>query len=176
MQYRLRTLWLVVAVIGVIVAIALAVTEDLRKRGRLTAELTALGAYYVAFDDNNEPDWVSIAGRLRSREIARYQTLLDVDLAGSSIQDDDLQYLVGLENLERLHLTDTAIGDAGLKHVAGIQSLKILRLEGTKVTDDGINLIASLPNLRGVDLQNTKVSSAGVEKLRSLRPDIGISY
>ena len=59
MQYRLRTLWLVVAVIGVIVAIALAVTEDLRKRGRLTAELTALGAYYVAFDDNNEPDWMS---------------------------------------------------------------------------------------------------------------------
>src|SRR5262245_56471667 len=113
-RFSLRTLFLIVTTFAIVLVIALAMSDGLRKRWRLTSELRALGAMYVAFDHNNDVTFVSFAGTINSPQISQYQSLRDVDLANSSVQDDDLKYLVGLKHLESVHLTNTAIGDAGL--------------------------------------------------------------
>lgn len=174
MRFRLRTGFAFITVLCVALCVVSETTRAWRNRGRITSELTSLGASYVGFDERGNPTWVSFVERMRSAEIARYKTLQQVDLAHSAVRDEDLCFLIGLPELIAIHLTDTAVTDVGMRHLTSIESLQIIRLENTFVTDAALESMARMPALKAVDVSNTRITSTGIATLKARRPDVTI--
>ena len=70
--------------------------------------------------------------------VGRLSRLELLGLAQSSIDDDGLTHLQGLNELVRLDLDRTLVTDAGIAHLSGLTRLRELCLRGTNVTDAGI--------------------------------------
>lgn len=85
------------------------------------------------------------------------------------IKGSSLDRLVGLKNLETLHLVGTELDDAGLSRIKDLTSLKTLNLNGTQITDAGMPAIDNLTNLQTLVLGDTKITDKGLVQLRDLR-------
>jgi hypothetical protein len=121
----------------------------------------------------------------------------DLDLSYSTITDDDLKPLEGLEQLRGLWLKDTRITDsglehfeklnqlkflcvdnivgstnkitdAGLKHLEGLKQLKYLFLDGTDITDAGLRHLKGLQQLRNLGLRGTQITGVGLKQIKGL--------
>jgi Leucine-rich repeat (LRR) protein len=108
--------------------------------------------------------------------------------------NDDLKYLAGLKNLERLYfslhfLPTYNVADKGLAHLTGLTNIKELRLAQSQVvkpdltkfvhlesldlsdstfTDEGMKGLEGLKELRRLDLRNTAVTDEGIKHLSGL--------
>ncbi len=72
----------------------------------------------------------------------------NVDLAGVSIEDDDLVHLKHMPALREVDLRGTLITDKGLEHLHGIETLTIIRIERTTVSREGADrLQKAMPDL-----------------------------
>lgn len=133
--------------------------------------------------------------KLDRSQLVHLATLSDVgalDLAQSSITDEQLSCLRPLRNLFFLDLSQNAISDVGfasvahceklrglviqdteitsdgLKHVTRMQELENLYLDGTPIDDDGLVHLRNCKLLREVSLFDTNVTEDGVKHLRAL--------
>jgi len=100
------------------------------------------------------------------------RSLVDLDLAGTSITDEGLGSLAGLASLKTLRLDRTRVTNRGLSHLAGLSNLEVLTLSATDVVDEGVVNLAGLGNLRTLRLDRTLITDASIPvllKLRSLR-------
>jgi len=176
MRFKLRTALMIVACFSVLFAAIAAATKGYRKRLRITAELKAMGACWVAFDDNNDLENAAFDDRIRSNEIARYPTLRYLDFTNSNVRDEDLQHLTELPAVFYLELDGTSISDAGVGRLSRIKHLDVLDLTGTRVTDASVRDIAGISGLRGVVLSRTMVTSDGIDVIKSLRPDMWVKH
>lgn len=167
---------MVVACFAVLFAAIAAATNGYRKRLRITADLKAMGACWVAFDDNNDLEWAAFDDRIRSSDIAHYTTLKYVDFTNSNVTDEDLAYLTELPAVFYLELDGTGISDAGIERLSRIKHLDVLDLSGTRVTDDAVTDIAKISGLRGVNLSSTMVTSDGIDTIKTLRPDMWVKH
>ncbi len=124
--------------------------------------------------------------------IAALVGLIELDLAGSTVDDDGIKCLSPLKQLRTLRLgktlitdsgashladfpalsnlslADTAIGDTGLKSIVQLKELESLDLSRTSITDDGLKDIRSLAKLKGLVLDGTKINDAGLAHLAGL--------
>ena len=73
-----------------------------------------------------------------------------VDLAGTAIEDDDL---------ELFH------------HFPDVQ---ILNLSRTLITDDGLKRLEHLPSLEKLVVLNTQISADAIERFRRIHPDVEV--
>lgn len=176
MRFTLRKALTIVACFAVLFAAIAVATNGYRKRLRITADLKAMGACWVAFDDNNDLEWAAFDDRIRSSDIAHYTTLRYLDFTNSNVTDEDLACLTELPAVFYLELDGTTISDAGLKRLSRIKHLDVLDLTGTRVTDASVRDIAKIPGLRGVVLSSTMVTSDGIETIKSLRPDMWVKH
>jgi hypothetical protein len=178
-RFRLLSLLLFVGAISVVLALLAPTMREAQNRARVTKDLQRLGVYYVAFDDQGGPYWISFSAnnvRVDAASLARYPTIKTVDFAGSCVDDAGLRGLSGLRALQHLMVSNTSITDRGLRELERIPSLKIVILHHTATTDGAIESLIKLPNLKGVDLTDTLVSQEGVDRLRKTKPSIGIRW
>lgn len=101
----------------------------------------------------------------------RRSEITALELSGTNLTDQGLNYLRGLPLLTKLELDDTQITDAGLQTLAqsGLMQLQKLNLTCTNVTDAGIvwlNLISSLDHLR---LEHTGITNETLKSLRTTK-------
>lgn len=148
------------------VLIAVAVGIPLRQRMVATREVVSLIRHHggsVVFSPG-KPAW------FRQYLSADYRLMLDslreVHLANSTIDDASLQKLGGLSNVTMLSLNNTKITNTGLAHIQDWQNLEVLWLSGTEIGDEGIVHLYDLNNLKLLYLDDTNVSETGVAKLR----------
>lgn len=100
-----------------------------------------------------------------------------LDLHDSSISDEDLEVVAGLQDLEWLDLSATLhptpykprITDAGLASLASLPRLGYLNLHGNPITDPGLEHLRFLPRLERLQLGGTEVSGAGLRHLTGLK-------
>ncbi len=102
-------------------------------------------------------------------------TLVWLNLAGTSITDRGAQSLARFKQLRRLHLERTAIGDDGLNAIATLPHLEYLNLYGTSTTDAGLHALESLTALRELYLWQAAVTADGVVRFKSARPDVAVA-
>jgi hypothetical protein len=95
-------------------------------------------------------------------------SVIGVNLAGTNVNDEDLERLAELPQLCILSLDETQVGNEGLKHVAGLHYLEELRLCNTKVGDNGLESLTASSSLRLLDLEGTQVSDRGLMQLADL--------
>jgi hypothetical protein len=100
--------------------------------------------------------------------------LVEVNLEGKRISDDDLKLLKPLRHLRKLDLEETPITDEGLKHLSGLTSLEHLDLEETRVTDAGMDHLKGLKNLKVINLDDTRVTKRGEQILKDAIPGLKI--
>lgn len=102
-----------------------------------------------------------------------------LDLSASWTTDGDLDRVVGMARLERLHLGQTRVTDAGLERLRGLRELRELDLYFAEFfTDDGIVALTGMQKLERLNLRGTKVTSRvfePVSKLSGLR-SLDVSY
>lgn len=82
------------------------------------------------------------------------------------VTDRGLEYVAGLDKLERLYLDSTSITDRGLEHLRNLAKLEYLSLEGTNVTDDGLMHLKQLRNLRWLNLGETRITDQGLQEIQ----------
>jgi Leucine Rich repeat len=97
-----------------------------------------------------------------------------VTLNGTKISDAGLEPLKELADLQKLYLVDTKITDAGLEHLKGLANLRVLSLVGSQVTDEGLERLKGLENLQELFVAGTKVTDEGVKKLKEALPKLKV--
>ncbi|MCS6865845.1 MAG: hypothetical protein RMJ56_03350 [Gemmataceae bacterium] len=100
--------------------------------------------------------------------------VVEINLEGRRISDDDLKVLKPLRHLRKLDLEETPITDAGLKHLGELTSLEYLDLEETRVTDAGMEHLTGLKNLKVINLDDTRVTRRGEQILKDAIPGLRI--
>lgn len=140
----------------------------------LTTVLVGLISAGYAQEANDEKSAAAAIERLGGRVRFDGDKVVEVNLEGKRISDDDLKLLQPLRNLRKLDLEETPITDAGLKHLADLTSLEYLDLEETRVTDAGMEHLKGLKNLRVINLDDTRVTRRGEQILRDAIPNLRI--
>jgi len=95
-------------------------------------------------------------------------------LGGAGLQDGDLEFLTGMDNLTRLHLENNPITEEGLKAIEGLPHLESLNLYGTEVTAGVIEVLKTLPSLKKVFLWQSKVTAEEALELQEALPDVAV--
>jgi hypothetical protein len=135
--------------------------DELAKRGVLAEAIAQnVNWRYANFRGAEKPDAAVFA------LLKPCQLLVDLDLGGAPVTDDDLANLEGLTNLKRLNLARCQkITDAGLAHLKGLAHLEWLNLFETNVTDAGLANLNGLKNLKRLYVFESKVTDAGAKVL-----------
>jgi hypothetical protein len=133
----------------------------------------------VTRDSNNSVIAVRIQGRSDSdrlsltlaalKEIASFKRLESLSLWGTSVDDDDIERLAGLENLRAIDLSFTDVTGGSLRTLSSMKRLVSVRLEGCDVRDEHLSALAEMPQLGMLYLGRTKVTDAGLKPLRELK-------
>jgi len=98
-------------------------------------------------------------------EIAKLQTVNEMELVATKLTDAGLASLAKLRNLQVLHLEGTPMmTDEGLKALATLPKLRHLRLSGP-FTDKGLSYLAAAPSLKALW---SETPNATEEELRHL--------
>ncbi|GAB5406976.1 MAG: hypothetical protein Aurels2KO_52070 [Aureliella sp.] len=176
MRFRIRTLLLLVAFLALVASIAEVATRGYRKRRRIESDLHSMGAYYISFDNDNDPDWVSFVSPTGLDRISEYETFDDLDFAGANLTDETIRHVSRLKGVRTIHMTDCNVTDAQLEILANIGSVWMLRLNGSAVSDDAIPAIASIPGLESLDVSGTLMTSGGVAELRQRCPKLVVRH
>ncbi len=96
-------------------------------------------------------------------------------LEDTTVTDEGLKYLSGLDKLAELYLCGTRVSDAGLVHLSGLPNLQRLDLARTDITDAGCVYLNNLPKLKYLRVTGTKITDAGIASLQEALPDLKIS-
>jgi hypothetical protein len=115
-------------------------------------------------------------GDAQVKWLAECPKLTQVFLYGTSIGDDGLAALAGLNDLEMLGIARTPLTDAGLVHLSKLPRISYVSLVETKVSDAGLKHVAKFSTLTEVELHKTQVTAAGVEELRRALPGCRVTY
>jgi uncharacterized membrane protein/mono/diheme cytochrome c family protein len=86
-----------------------------------------------------------------------------LSLAGTGIQDTDLDLIAQFSNVQRLRIERNPISDAGISALRSLSKLQSLNLNETKVSAAGVEPLADIKSLRSLFLWNTKVSPLNEE-------------
>jgi hypothetical protein len=89
-------------------------------------------------------------------------------------EDDDLQYLLGLEELKVLHLDSQPISDHTLEQIQRLNKLEKLGLAETNITDEGLRHLDVLKNLKIIYLNKTSVTLDGIKRMQKMHPGLEI--
>ena len=75
-----------------------------------------------------------------------------------------------LPNLRTLAIQDTSLEDADLEAIVGHQRLRGLHLRGTQISDEAVPYLATFTRLHVLNIQGTSLSPTAVESLRAALP------
>jgi hypothetical protein len=108
------------------------------------------------------------------RGIGKLAGMTSLDLEETTVSDHGLVHLAPLApTLTRLNLTRTNVTDRGLAHLSRFRSLELLYLGGAKVEGRGLTHLTGLRRLRKLSLGETGVTS---EALASLAPQGALEW
>jgi uncharacterized membrane protein/mono/diheme cytochrome c family protein len=97
--------------------------------------------------------------------------LVYLELAYTSINDEDMKMLSSLNNLLQLNLRGTSITDKGLTYLKDLKQLTLLNLVETKVSADGVSQLKALKSLESIYLYKTAVDKQGLTSLKTVFPN-----
>jgi len=141
------------------------VINELRSGGVSIAQIESASNYLsVSFAGRKkiEPGDVELLKVLSNQ-------IIELNLARTSVTDDQLLQISELKELRRLHLEHTQITDLGIAHLKACENLSYLNLIETKVSDVGLKLVGEIKSLKELYLFNTNITKEG---LRNLNPQI----
>lgn len=95
-----------------------------------------------------------------------YKQLVYLEVAYTSLNDEDMKVLASLKNLLQLNLRGTEITDKGLAHLKDLKQLGVLNLVETKISAAGLSSLNDLKRLKNIYLYKTLVSRSDLVNLK----------
>ncbi len=143
-------------------------------------ELRSVGVSIAQIESASNYLAVSFAGRkkIEPEDVERLKVLskqiIELNLARTSVTDDQLLLISELKELRRLHLEHTQITDLGMIHLKALENLSYLNLIETKVTDEGLRPLSEIKSLKELYLFDTNITKEGISKLNpQIKADTG---
>ncbi len=179
-QFRLRTLLIGVAVLGVVMGRLASWHDERRAEERVLAELAKQVSFHWDISGLvtwTPPCWLPdslaklpIVVELYNHLDSAYFGTIPGTLGVEPITNTDatIPCLAGLSHLRSVAFGDSDLTDAGLQYVAGLSTIESVTLRNTHVTAAGIKQLARLPNLRELTLEGFTIDDAAVETLNKL--------
>lgn len=183
LQFRLRTLFILVAIVAVPCGLFKWKWDRKQVERRAVAEIKKMGGY-VGYD------WQVIEGSGASAETLRrlkqgqrpeppgpafLRKLLGDDILAHVVQvqfpyveidDSDLVWLESLPDVESLDLRNKkGVTDDGLEHLSGLSRLLTLVLNQTKVTGAGLRHLKMAKRMKLLSLQGLPITDADLVRL-----------
>jgi hypothetical protein len=107
--------------------------------------------------------------------LAESGRVIELNVEGKEISDEDLRSISELTELKRLSLYGSTFDQAGLKDLASAGRLEALGIGDTAITDQALVWIAEIPSLRWLWIfECDKLTPDGVVKFRQVRPDVEV--
>lgn len=107
--------------------------------------------------------------------LAESGRVIELNVEGKEISDEDLRSISELTELKRLSLYGSTFDQTGLKGLASAGRLEALGIGKTAITDQALVLIAAIPSLRWLWIfKCDKLTPDGVVKFRQVRPDVEV--
>jgi hypothetical protein len=103
------------------------------------------------------------------------EQLLELNLSGMPVGDNQLSVISKFKNLEKLNLNFTRVSD-NLKPLQSLRHLKSLSLSGTRVTAKSATSVLTLPQLKELFIWNTAVSENDQLVLSKQYPNVSIVW
>jgi uncharacterized membrane protein/mono/diheme cytochrome c family protein len=104
---------------------------------------------------------------------AAASTIVDLNLAGTDLDDAELAAIGALPVVTHLRLARNRLTDNALAALATLQALEHLNLYGNAgITDSGLAALAASGSLRELYLWQTAVTAAGAARLREQRAEL----
>jgi len=101
--------------------------------------------------------------------MSRWQTLRDLQLLSSGLDDDCLEHLAALQGLVSLDVFDGAqaevLSDAGLSYIKGLTNLQAFSLHAPRVTGLGLEVLSGLPLLRKLSIGGCRLTEDAIAPL-----------
>ena len=102
------------------------------------------------------------------------ENIVELNLAGSNLDDKLADYLSEFDNLTKLQLQRTTVTDKSLDFLESLEYLGSLNLYGTQITDAVFDRIEKLPNLTNLYLWQTEVTEARLKRYAEAHPAIAV--
>jgi uncharacterized membrane protein len=100
--------------------------------------------------------------------------IVELNLSGTEVNDQDLMFVTRFVNLTRLNLSNTKITDQGLAAIAGLKKLESIMIIGTGVTIEGLQPVVTLPKLNHIYAWNTTIEPDQAQQILKSHPRIRI--
>jgi len=100
--------------------------------------------------------------------------IVHLNLAKMPVSNEQLDWMINLENLEELNLNYTEIDNNNLKALSGLKQLHSLSLVGTKINQKGLEMVSTFQGLRALYIWNTDLTLAELKTLQTKFPAIQI--
>jgi uncharacterized membrane protein len=97
--------------------------------------------------------------------------VVELDLAGTGVDDAAVPELRAFPHLERLGFARTPVTGATLGELAGLPRLAVINLSDSALTDAGLQALERGKALRTVYTAGSRVSADGVARFLAVRPD-----
>jgi hypothetical protein len=107
-------------------------------------------------------------GDRTTKVIATFPRLRSLDLYNSAVTNAGLAPIAQCQTLEELYLSDTAINDDALIELTKLPRLKFLDLWRCRLTDEAVEHLFKLGTLRRLNLNETDVKGGNLFKLADL--------
>jgi uncharacterized membrane protein len=107
----------------------------------------------VTLPDNNKEN---ITDKLKGLLIVK-DNILWLNVAGTSVSDDEMDIISQFKNIERLRLDKNPITNRGIAKLQGLQSVQSLNLYGTSVTKECLPLLRKMQGLKTVYTGKTTI-------------------
>lgn len=96
------------------------------------------------------------------KAFSSHQNLLEIDLRGTDVDDDDLRALTKIKTVKRLDLTMCEnISATGIKALASLQ-LEVLELGITKTNDACLEALGTIKSLKKLGLRSCQITKVGM--------------
>ena len=102
------------------------------------------------------------------KDVSDLNSLGQLLLDGTDLQDEFVESIVALENLHTLDVSYTRLTASGVDKLASMQTLNDLSLQALPV-NQSMKKLAALPNLEVLDLRDTDLDDSGLDDLSRQR-------
>lgn len=170
MQFRLRTLFGFLVVSGALLALAMWLTAEWRRRVGIGNELKAQGAAWVGFAGPEPEPMPSVLFHQPIPEGFRpEERLRSVELKAYDVKPECLSRLSRAGRMDRLFIISCDLSDQDLDALPEVETEQLL-IWNAKITDASIPSIVRVQGLERLTLVNTSITQRGIQELRSRLP------
>lgn len=94
--------------------------------------------------------------------------LIGLDMSGTAITDNGVEFLSASRSVRGVDLSNTQITNKAIAHLSKSESIQGGGFRGTNLTDAAIGHLLEIikrPDFNALDLRDTKISAAGLKRL-----------